>query len=183
MQSEKSRLIQLVKIGQKQLNIDDDSYRAILKRLTNKTSATQCTIVELHQVIHELKQKGAKITYFAKKPLKPTAYSPTTGEQAVKSQITHKIRAIWINMGKDGLLKDPSEKALNTYMRKIINKNRPTLALNIQSLQSAEASRLLEILKSWHKRILIERLEGKTGEKIPKNTQYDDIVQQYQQQF
>ena len=183
MKSEKSRLIQLIKIGQNQLGMDDFSYRAMLKRLTNKTSSTKCTVVELHKIIHELKQKGAKITYFARKSTQPTAYSPATGEQAVKTQIIHKIRAIWINMGKDSLLKDPSEKGLNAYMRKVINKNRPILVLNVQSLNQYDASRLLEILKKWHKRVMIERIEGKTGDKMPKKISYDNVVEYYKELF
>lgn len=152
----KPKLIQLIKIGQKQLGMDDLSYRAMLKRLTNKESATKCTVVELHKVIFELQQKGAKITFFAKKGTKPTAYSLATGNQKPRSQIAHKIRAVWINMGKDGLLRDPSEKALNNYARKVF-KHRSPIPLNVGALNDAEASKLLEILKKWHARVLKER--------------------------
>lgn len=183
VKTEKARLIQLIKIGQKQLEMDDESYRAMLKRLTNKTSSTKCSVVDLHKVMHELKQKGAKITWYPKKSLKGKDYSPTTYEQKVKSEIVHKIRAIWINMGNDGLLKDPSEKGLNRYMQKIINKNRKVLVLNVQSLDHYDASTLLEILKKWHKRVLVERLEAKTGEKMPKKISYDNVVEYYQEVF
>lgn len=183
LQSEKARLIQLVKIGQKQLNMDDFSYREILKRLTNKDSATKLTVVELHRVLHELKQKGAKVTYFAKNRKNPTAYSPVTGDVKVKSQVVHKIRAIWINMGKDGLLRDSSEQALNAYVRKIINKSRAILVLNVGALNVNDASRILEILKKWHMRVLIERIEGKTGEKIQTKISYDRVVEWYKELF
>lgn len=46
--------------------------------------------------------KGAKVKHFAKRGTKPTAYSPATGEVKVKSEIAHKIRAVWIQMGKHG---------------------------------------------------------------------------------
>lgn len=153
---EKPKLIQLVKIGQKQLNMDDESYRAMLKRLTNKTSATKLTVVELHKVIHELQQKGAKITFFAKKGAKPTAYSPMTGERPVKSEITHKIRAVWIAMGKAGMLRDHSEKALNAFARKVF-KHRSPILLNVGALNDKEATQLLEMLKKWQKRVEKER--------------------------
>lgn len=153
---DKAKLIQLVKIGQKQLNMDDDSYRAMLKRLTNKTSATKLTVVELHNVIHELQRKGAKITFFARRGTKPTNYSPATGERPVKSEITHKIRAVWIEMGKAGMLRDSSEQALNAYARKVF-KNRPTLLLNVGALNSQEATQLLEMLKQWQKRVAKQR--------------------------
>ena len=116
--SEKAKLIQLIHIGKQQLNMDEFSYREMVKRLTNKTSSTKCTIVELHKILHELQQKGAKVKWFAKRGTKSTAYSPATGEIKVKSEIAHKIRAVWIQMGKQGFLQDGSEKALNSYMRK-----------------------------------------------------------------
>lgn len=157
---EKPKLIQLVKIGQNQLNMCDEDYRTMLKRLTNKTSATKLTIVELHKVIHELQQKGAKITFFAKKGAKPTAYSSATGERPVKSEISHKIRAVWIQMSKDGLLRDSSEQALNAYARKVF-RNRPIIPLNVGALNTKEATQLLEMLKQWQKRVAKERGEIK----------------------
>lgn len=158
--TDKAKLIQLIHIAKSQLNMDDLSYRELLKRLTNKTSSTKCTVVELHKVLHELQTKGAKVQYFAKRGKKPTAYSPATGETTVKSEIVHKIRAVWITMGKHGFLNDPSEKALNAYMRKVINKStRPTTALNVGALQPNEASRLLEILKKWHKRVMMQAID------------------------
>ncbi|RRN04933.1 regulatory protein GemA [Bibersteinia trehalosi] len=155
---DKSKLIQLVKIGQNQLNISDESYRAMLKRLTNKTSATKLTIVELYKVIYELQQKGAKITVFARKKAKPSDYSPATGERPVKSEITHKIRAVWIAMGKAGMLRDSSEKALNIYARKVF-KHRSPMLLNVGALNDREATRLLEMLKQWQKRVAKQRGE------------------------
>ncbi len=181
VQTEKARLIQLIKIGQKQLNMDEDSYRQMLMRLTNKNSATKLTVVELHKVLHELKQKGAKVTYFAKNRKNPTAYSPATGDVKVKSQVVHKIRAVWINMGKDGLLRDSSEQALNAYVRKIINKTRAIWVLNVGALNTNDANRILEILKKWHMRVLIERIEAKTGEKITAKISYDHAVEYYRE--
>lgn len=153
---EKSKLIQLVKIGQNQLNMDDETYRAMLKQLTNKTSATKLTITELHKVINWLKQKGAKITLFSRKRVKPSDYSPSTGERPVKSEITHKIRAVWIAMGRAGMLRDSSEKALNIYARKVF-KHRSPMLLNVGALNDREATRLLEMLKQWQKRVEKER--------------------------
>ncbi|WP_419843604.1 gp16 family protein [Actinobacillus pleuropneumoniae] len=178
MKTDKAKLIQLVHIAKQQLNIDDLSYREILKRLTNKTSSTKCTVVELHKVLYELQTKGAKVKYFAKRGKKPTAYSPATGETAVKSQITHKIRAVWITMGKHGFLRDSSEQALNAYMRKIINKNRSVLVLNVGALDVNDASHILEILKKWHFRLMKKAVEEKMGVDVV-GKDYDLMVEVY----
>lgn len=159
--TDKAKLIQLIHIAKSQLAMDELSYRELLKRLTNKISSTKCTVVELHKVLHELQTKGAKVKYFAKKARKPTAYSPATGETTVKSQITHKIRAVWITMAKQGFLRDGSEKALNAYMRKVINtKNRPIIVLNVGALEPHEAAKMLEILKKWHKRVMMQAIDS-----------------------
>lgn len=176
--TDKAKLIQLIHIAKSQLNMDDLSYRELLKRLTNKTSSTKCTVVELHKVLHELQTKGAKVKYFAKRGKKPTAYSPATGETAVKSQIANKIRAVWITMGKHGFLNDPSEKALNAYVRKVMNKNRSVLVLNVGALDGNDAAKMLEILKKWHKRVMIKALSGKTYTVDPKIS-YDELVEWY----
>lgn len=179
MKTDKTKLIQLVHIAKQQLNIDDLSYREILKRLTNKTSSTKCTVVELHKVLHELQKKGAKVKWFAKSTKKPTAYSPATGETPVKSEITHKIRAVWITMSKHGFLRDSSEQALNAYMRKIINKNRSVLVLNVGALDVNDASYILEILKKWHKRVMIEALIAHGFEVENSKANYDTILEYY----
>lgn len=176
--SEKAKLIQLIHIGKQQLNMDEFSYREMVKRLTNKTSSTKCTVVELLKILHEMQQKGAKVKHFAKRGAKPTAYSPATGEVKVKSEIAHKIRAVWIQMGKHGFLRDASEKALNAYMRKVMNKGKTVLALNVGALKGEEASRFLEILKKWHKRVMVKALTEKGYELHPK-ANYDATVELY----
>lgn len=178
--TDKAKLIQLIHIGKQQLNMDDFSYREMVNRLTNKTSSTKCTVVELHKILHELQQKGAKVKWFAKRGTKPTAYSPATGEVKVKSEIAHKIRAVWIQMGKHGFLADSSEKALNSYMRKVMNRGKSVLILNVGALNGNEASRFLEILKQWHKRVMLKTLAEKYGCIASKETSYDELCLVFQ---
>ncbi|MDD0824355.1 DUF1018 domain-containing protein [Mannheimia sp. AT1] len=175
--TDKAKLIQLIHIAKSQLAMDDLSYRELLKRLTNKTSSTKCTVVELHKILHELQGKGAKVKYFVKRGKKPTAYSPATGETKVKSEIVHKIRAIWITMGKHGFLRDSSEQALNAYVRKVINKNRSILVLNVGALDGNDAVKILEILKKWHMRVMKKALEEKGFLAVGKD--YDLMVVAY----
>ena len=177
--SEKAKLIQLIHIGKQQLAMDDFSYREMVKRLTNKTSSTKCTVVELLKILHEMQQKGAKVKHFAKRGAKPTAYSPTTGEVKVKSEIAHKIRAVWIQMGKHGFLADPSEKSLNSYMRKVMNRGKSVLALNVGALNGTDASRFLEILKRWHRRVMLKAISEKGYELGDPEASYDTVTEYF----
>lgn len=51
-----------IKIAQKQLNMDDETYRALLMRLTGKSSCAQMNQPELEQVIREMQRLGFKPT-------------------------------------------------------------------------------------------------------------------------
>lgn len=49
-----------IKMGQKALDMDDDTYRALLQRVTGKTSSTQMTPAERNLVLGELARLGFK---------------------------------------------------------------------------------------------------------------------------
>ncbi|MBF6985959.1 gp16 family protein [Pasteurella multocida] len=170
----KKNLIQLIKIGQKQIGMQDDDYRAMLKRLTNKDSSTKCSVPDLHKVIHELKQKGADIHAGVSYKKQKTTVKP-------KSAITAKLYAVWHLMAKHGFLRDESENALNAYTRKMINtKNRRVLILNVGALDNYDASRLVEMLKKWHKRLMVAELE-KQGNQVDKKAGYNSILEYYEE--
>ena len=147
----KPKLIQLIHIAKSKLNMDELSYRVLLDNLTGKTSTTKMTAGELLKVYEAMKDKGFK-------PQVRKGSSPVTERAVVKSRITHKIRAIWIQMHKDGIVKDGSERALNRFMHNTLfnpKHRRPNniIKLNVQSLDDVEATKLLEILKRWQRRV------------------------------
>lgn len=147
----KPKLIQLIHIAKSKLNMDELSYRVLLDNLTGKTSTARMTVGELLKVYEAMKDKGFK-------PQVRKGRTPVTERAVVKSRITHKIRAIWIQMHKDGIVKDGSERALNRFMHNTLfnpNHRRPNniIKLNVQSLDDAEATKLLEILKRWQRRV------------------------------
>ncbi|EHK89837.1 gp16 family protein [Aggregatibacter actinomycetemcomitans] len=144
MKLNKPKLIQLIHIAKSKLGIDELSYRILLERTTGKTSSTKMTVGELLKVYDLMKQKGFK-------PQVKRGMSPTSERAVVKSRITHKIRAMWIQMHKIGIVKDGSEHALNRFMHNQLFKNaaRKVIKLNVQSLDDDEAAKLLEILKKW----------------------------------
>ncbi|OOF44010.1 hypothetical protein BKK51_10105 [Rodentibacter trehalosifermentans] len=149
MRYTKPKLIQLIHIAKSQFSMDEVSYRAMLERLTGKTSTKQMTITELMKVQSEMENKGFKNTAKGR-------HSPATAKAKVKSNIAHKIRAIWIMMAKQGLVRDSSETALNAWVRGIANpilarQNKP-LALNVAALDDKMASLVLERLKKWQAR-------------------------------
>lgn len=89
MRLTKEKAIQLIHIAKQQLRMDELSYRMLLKNITGKTSSTKMTISELVKVLTEMEAKGFRTTV-----KNGYRYSPRTKKAVVKSNITHKIRAI-----------------------------------------------------------------------------------------
>lgn len=149
MRLTKEKAIQLIHIAKQQLRMDELSYRMLLNELTGKNSTKQMTIMQLIKVLEAMENKGFKKTT-------KRHHSPTTENAKVNSLIAHKIRAIWIEMSKQGLVRDGSENALNVWVRGVVNpiltaQNKP-LALNVGALNDQMASLVLERLKKWQER-------------------------------
>ena len=144
MHKTKPKLIQLIHIAKQKLAMDEFSYRAMLERVTGKTSCKEMSVAELMKVEAEMEAKGFKKT-------SRRNHSPSR-----KSAVAHKIRAIWIEMSKKGLVRDGSETALNKWVRGVVNpiltaQNKP-LALNVGALNDQMAGLVLERLKKWQAR-------------------------------
>lgn len=149
MRLTKEKAIQLIHIAKQQLRMDELSYRMLLNELTGKNSTKQMTIIQLIKVLEAMENKGFKKTT-------KRHHSPTTENAKVNSLIAHKIRAIWIEMSKQGLVRDGSENALNVWVRGVVNpiltaQNKP-LALNVGALNDQMAGLVLERLKKWQAR-------------------------------
>ena len=152
MKLTRAKAIQLIHIAKQQLAMDELSYRLLLQNVTGKTSSTKMTISELVKVLTEMESKGFRTS--AKNGYR---YSPRTKKAVVKSNIAHKIRAIWIEMSKQGLVRDGSENALNAFVRGVVNPIYAKRGMNIQvlnvgALRDDMASLVLERLKKWQAR-------------------------------
>jgi len=132
----KQRLIQLIHIGKSQLQLDDDTYRNILKQLTQKDSTKQLTVPQLNRVTAHLQGLGFKIQ------------SKSNPKQvAAKDPQSQKIRALWRELHDFGHVNDNSETALAAYVKRI------TGVESLAWLSTAQASQVIETLKSWLNRV------------------------------
>lgn len=127
-----------VKIACKELSIDDDTYRAILLRLTGRISASDCTDAQLGVVLDELKAKGwkPKVATRAKRKASSPAAHP----------LARKARALWISLHQLGEVRDPSEAALEAFAKR---------QLGVDRLSWADVSKsngLIEALKAMAER-------------------------------
>ena len=135
----KHKYIRLIHIAKSQLNIDDDTYRHLLQTLTQKNSTKIMTIRELKKVVDNLKAKGFKVKS-SKKAGRITATEP----------VHQKIRSLWLELADVGEVKNRSEKAINSYVKRI------TGVEVMNWLTQKQAMVVIECLKSWLERIYKE---------------------------
>jgi phage gp16-like protein len=124
-----------IKIAQKQLNMEDDAYRALLQRLTGKRSAAALTVTEQCKVLAAMVQLGWKPS----KPRKAQGKSYTQPH-------SRKLIMLWKDLYQSGHITNKTNAALESWCKSETGKASPDW------LSPAEAKRLIEALKSWAKR-------------------------------
>ncbi|OBW96683.1 gp16 family protein [Gallibacterium anatis] len=149
MRYTKPKLIQLIHIAKHKLRIDEETYRLILCNETGKNSCKEMNITELMKVFDHFEQAGFKHTTKRQR-------SPASQKAKVKHNIALKIRAVWIEMHKQGVIREGSEDALNSFVRNVVNpilqqQDKP-IVLNVQSLDYKLGTIVLERLKKWQQR-------------------------------
>ncbi|MDH4869846.1 regulatory protein GemA [Pseudomonas sp. BN515] len=133
------RLIKLIHVARRDLQMDDDTYRLMLtsmKGLDGATSTADLSIPNLYRVLEQLKQKGFKI-----RPSKTTKRPPAGDPQS------RKIRSLWLTLRDQGVLHDPSEDALVRFVQGL------TGVEALQWLTSEQASQVIEAMKKWSARV------------------------------
>ncbi|MFT4463557.1 MAG: regulatory protein GemA [Sodalis sp. (in: enterobacteria)] len=117
--------------------MDEDTYRQLLKNLTDQSSAKVLSTTALDRVLKALKRQCFRIHSHQ--------IPATTQTQAYFPQL-QKIRALWHQMASEGIVRDGSEKAMSRFIKRETGIDRP------QWLNSQQASQVIERLKKWQQR-------------------------------
>ncbi|MCU7976938.1 regulatory protein GemA [Shewanella sp. SW36] len=184
----KKRLITLINVAKGSLQLDEVIYRAMLKNATGKDSLRAMNLPELEQALEVFKQKGfkpigSKQGTTNNKTAVKRRLSPAAGKSKLAS--IDKIRAIWITMGHHLVIQDNSESALDAYVRRMTLRSKSEGVDATAWMTEQQAYKVLESLKNWHKRVLIERIIAR-GERLKMNrvgtrpANYEVIVAQYE---
>ncbi|UNF47865.1 regulatory protein GemA [Bartonella krasnovii] len=117
-------------MGRRALALDDETYRAMLYRLTGKHSAKDLSVLERRLVVDEMRAWGFK-----------------PKRQVLEGKYAKKLQALWIAGWNLGIIRDRSDKALLAFVK------RQTGIDHIRFLRdSDDAGRAIEALKSWLQR-------------------------------
>ncbi|EHN1693775.1 regulatory protein GemA [Salmonella enterica subsp. enterica serovar Newport] len=143
---ERGKLIQIIHIAKHELSIDIDTYRQMLLSITGETSTTAMNPGQLRKVLAAMEAKGFVV--------KPSHKARTTRQLADYPQ-AKKLRALWLEMYAQGIVRDSSEEALRRWVK------RETGVDGLQWLESDKASMAIERLKKWQESRL-KKLRGET---------------------
>lgn len=134
MIADKRPLLAKVHIAKAQLNLDDDQYRDIVRRVTGKDSAAKCRYSQLVDLINEFKALGWKTP--RKKAFRRTPSDPIK-----------KIYALWGELQTAGAVQSTDKTALDKFVKKYTGID------SVQWLLPEQQRKIIEILKQWIKRI------------------------------
>lgn len=143
----KQRCFTLLAIGKKDLGWDDDFYRDEFLPLHGATknngrfSASTMDIHQLHSALEAMKQSG----------FKPKSKKSASGNLSNwRTARIKKITALWLALHKAGIVREPSEVAMQRWCSSLTKKAKLDWA------QSADLNNCIEALKSWAKREHVE---------------------------
>lgn len=149
--NQRARLIKLIHVGRRDLQLDEDVYRGILSAKSGgKQSASECSVRELEAVLAHLKVAGFKIRTSKPKgePSRALAQDPES----------RKIRALWLFLHELGVVRNPSEDALAAYVRRVAGVDA------LQWISADQAGQLIETMKRWAMRYLPRALKDMVQE-------------------
>jgi len=121
-----------IHVAKKQLAMDDDSYRAMLRSVGGVESSKDLTPTAASRVLKHLERSG----------FKPVARLANKRSSADDAQ-SRKILALWLALHARGIVRNSSNEALAAYVK------RQTGVEALQWLTAAQASRVIEALKKW----------------------------------
>jgi len=127
-----------VHIASKSLAMTGGDYRAMLKRITGQGSARDCTDGQLHDLLREFRRLG----------FQPEGRSFSTSRPA-SHPVARKARALWICLYELGAIKDPSERALETFARRQLGVDRLHWADQSQGYRLIEALKAIAQRNDW----------------------------------
>lgn len=137
---ERVRLIKLIHVARRDLEkagkMDEPTYRTMLQTAGGADSTAKMGVPALMRVLEQAKKAGFKVR------------SKATGRRQDTSPEARKVRALWLFLHELGVVKDSSEAALATYVKRIAHVE------DMHWANSQAMRKLIETMKKWAMRFL-----------------------------
>jgi len=138
-QAQRKRELAAIHVAVSQLGLDDETYRALLREQLGVASAKELDGAGRHRLLEALRQRG------------------WVGRQgAPADRQAAKIRALWGELERRGLLRDASLAALRAFTRRMTGVAEP------RWITAEQSNVVIEGLKAWLRRgpIVAPTVEG-----------------------
>ncbi|MHA7882775.1 gp16 family protein [Nitratireductor rhodophyticola] len=122
-----------IHVAKKQLGLDDDTYRAVLVRITGKNSAGTMNELEREKVLAELRRQGFRNVSRMSSASKP-----------LEGPYSRKLQALWIAAWNLGLVRDRRDSAMLVFVRRQTGIDHTRFLRN-----PSDARAVIEALKAW----------------------------------
>jgi CBS-domain-containing membrane protein len=129
----RNAMLAKVHVAKKQLGLDEDTYRDVLRRMVDRDSAAGLNEVQLDRVIHEFKRLG---------------WRPSADMRAGRSKVGRLIRALWKEASRE-----KSEVSLRSMIRRVLHLTEDVIP-DPDMLTVADASKVTEAIKAMKRRDL-----------------------------
>ena len=131
----RATLIKLIQVARRDLGrltgLDDLAYRDILRTIGGSESLAAMTVPNMELVLAHMKGKGFKVR--PKAGDRPQTINPDAS----------KVRALWLFLHVLGEVRDPSEKALASYVKRIAKVD------DLRWASGDAVTALIETMKKW----------------------------------
>lgn len=169
----RAALIKLIHVARRELGqksgLDELAYRDILRIVGKSESLASMTVPNMEMVLAHMKSKGFKVR-------------PKAGDRPqVINPDASKVRALWLFLHALGEVRDPSEKALAAYVKRIAKVD------DLRWAHGRVIDTLIETLKKWAMRRLPAAVAALRNEVIalhrtsPLTARQIELVQQSDQ--
>ncbi len=152
--SQRRALLAQVHIARKELALDDDTYRAVLKRVTGRSSARDIDDAGLRAVLAEFRRHGWQPR---RRRGRGINWRPASPYPHVR-----KVWAVWGELKRRGIWRDPRRNSLARFVRRMTGVDDPDW------LTAPQAHDVIEALKEMGERaginwqqVLSRRQNGK----------------------
>lgn len=119
--------IAAIHVAKKQLGLDDETYRAVLLRITGKNSAGQMSPAEQSAVVQEFRRQG---------------FNPD--KRGLQGPFAKKLQALWIAAWNLGIVRDRRDAAMLMFVKRQTNIDHTRFLLDAE-----DAAKAIDALKAW----------------------------------
>ena len=138
----RTHLIRLIHVARRDLDMADDTYRALVAQLAGgKQSSADCTVLELERIIAHLEKAGFRVR-------KPKAVQPAERRPLATDPESKKLRAVWLLLHQIGVTHSDTEASLAAYVKRMTGVD------DLHFTRPGDKYRAIEGLKAWAAREL-----------------------------